>query len=187
MRKDWENLYKKSGRFYLLPHPEFSTVISKFKTYRAQNILDLGCGSGRHAIFLAQEGFKVTGIDFSKEAISLAKKWAKNYKLKIKFETGNIHKELKYKDGSFDGILAIDSIHYDTRDSLEFTLKESKRVLKQGGLAFITLPTQIGNPAVTHLIFTEEEIRSFVSKYFKIIDEFVDARKFLCLFAISKP
>ena len=37
-------------------------------------IIDVGCGKGRHAIFLNKLGFDVTGIDLSKENIDAAKK-----------------------------------------------------------------------------------------------------------------
>jgi len=40
------------------------------------NILDLGCGRGRHSITLAEAGYRVTGIDLSTDAITKAKKKA---------------------------------------------------------------------------------------------------------------
>lgn len=186
MEKSWERFYRLRGRFYLLPHPQIGKIIAKFNVYRVKKILDLGCGSGRHCIKLAKSGFKVTGIDFSKEAIKLAKKWAKREKLKITFKIGDIHKTFQYKNNSFNGILAIDSIHYETVQSLNFTLIEAKRVLKKGGIIFVTIPTQIGNPLVTHLIFSKEETKEMISKHFKIIDSFMDKSKFLCVFGIKE-
>jgi len=41
---------------------------------KGMRILDIGCGTGIHANYLAEMGFKVTGIDFSKEMISIANK-----------------------------------------------------------------------------------------------------------------
>ena len=41
-----------------------------------KTILDLGCGTGRHAMILAQRGYQVVGTDFSAEMIALAKKRA---------------------------------------------------------------------------------------------------------------
>ena len=38
--------------------------------------VDLGCGTGNYAIWLASKGFEVTGIDFSKNAIEMARKLA---------------------------------------------------------------------------------------------------------------
>ena len=44
------------------------------KTYHPESktILDLGCGTGRHDILLAEKGFFLTGVDSSKEMLSAA-------------------------------------------------------------------------------------------------------------------
>ncbi|MDD3648168.1 MAG: methyltransferase domain-containing protein [Candidatus Dojkabacteria bacterium] len=187
MKNTWENFYKTRGRFYLLRHPDFGKVIRKLKAYRTRKVLDLGCGSGRHLIELARNGFTVTGVDFSKEALNLAEKWAKSEKLKITTAAADIHKKLKFKDDSFDAVLAIDSLHYSNSENFEKSLKEIGRVVRLGGIVFITTPTTAGNPLVSHLIFTRDEIFNLMNDHFKVIDSFTDKRKFLCVFcAVSK-
>lgn len=186
MNKIWDEFYKMRGRFYLLPHPNFNKVIQKFKRNKVHTVLDLGCGSGRHSIELAKNGFKVTGMDFSKEALSLAKQWAKRVNLKVNFLEGDIHKRLPFKKETFNGALAIDSICYESSESMESTLAEIRRVLVPGGIIFITLPTQVGNPLVTHMIFTREEIKDITGKHFKIIETFIDKGKYFCVFAIKE-
>jgi SAM-dependent methyltransferase len=52
-----------------------ATVLSKFlEHFNGDSVLDLGCGEGRNSLFLASVGYKVTGIDISETAISIAKK-----------------------------------------------------------------------------------------------------------------
>ena len=51
-------------------------------------VLDLACGSGDVSIALAKEGFRVRGIDFSKEMIACAK--AKDKKKQVRFEIGDM-------------------------------------------------------------------------------------------------
>jgi len=167
----------------MVPHPQFNRVISKFRSLRVITVLDLGCGSGRHSVQLAREGFVVTGMDISEESLRLAKQWAANEEVKIEFIQGNFHKKLPFDENSFDAVLAIDTIHYDTRKSMLFTLSEIKRVLKQRGILFVTLPTRIGDVVVTHLIFSKEEIEELIGQEFQIIDSFLDEKKFLCVFA----
>ena len=41
---------------------------------RSKRILDIGCGTGRHAIELAKRGYRVTGFDLSEGQLRLAEK-----------------------------------------------------------------------------------------------------------------
>lgn len=50
-----------------------------------QSILDIACGRGRHAIYLAEQGFSVTGIDLSPNSISFAQEEAKTKGLDVEF------------------------------------------------------------------------------------------------------
>src|ERR687891_632588 len=45
-----------------------------FNSYKAKNLLEVGCGAGIDLVRFAREGAKVTGIDISKMAIDLARK-----------------------------------------------------------------------------------------------------------------
>lgn len=67
------------------------------------NILDLGCGRGRHSIELAERGYQVTGLDLSKEAITKAIQIAKKKKLtNVHFQVGDMRRPL---DKTFDSVL----------------------------------------------------------------------------------
>lgn len=50
-------------------------IIRLLRPQKSQKFLDLACGRGRHAIFLNQKGFDVTGIDIAENSISEAKKF----------------------------------------------------------------------------------------------------------------
>jgi len=182
-QQTWEQFYQKRNRFYVQTHPHIDKLVSTLKAHKTHTVLDIGCGSGRNSIALAKEGFKVKGIDFSKRAIGLAKKWAAQQELPILFQVGDIHKNLPYPDNSFDAVVAIDSIHYDSSESLTFTLSEISRVLRAKGILFVTLSTKTTNPLVTHLIFSEEEIKDLIGKYFNIINSSVDKENFVCILA----
>jgi cyclopropane fatty-acyl-phospholipid synthase-like methyltransferase len=49
------------------------------------NILDLACGTGRHAILFAQKGFNVTAVDLSKNLLSIAQRTADELQVKVNF------------------------------------------------------------------------------------------------------
>ena len=52
-----------------------SAIIQELQPQRAASILDLGCGNGRHAKYLAAQGFNVTGLDLAFSSIQHARKW----------------------------------------------------------------------------------------------------------------
>lgn len=57
---------------------------------KGKNALDLGCGSGTTAFFLAKEGLRVTGIDISETAIELAKELSSKQNLNIDFLVADV-------------------------------------------------------------------------------------------------
>ena len=62
----WEKIYKKDGRIFPEPFPRFHEVVDLFVEHACSDILDLGCGSGRHTVHLALVNFKTFGLDFYK-------------------------------------------------------------------------------------------------------------------------
>ncbi|NBC03949.1 MAG: methyltransferase domain-containing protein [Bacteroidetes bacterium] len=68
-----------------------------------RNVLDLGCGRGRHSITLAERGYKVLGIDISKEVIAKAAQIAGEKDLpNLQFQVGDMRRPL---DKTFDAVV----------------------------------------------------------------------------------
>jgi len=74
--------------------------------------LDLGCGTGTHAIFLAQHGFQVVGVDFSARAIAVARAKARRANLALDFRVADATR-LAALDlaAPFDFVLDIGCLH----------------------------------------------------------------------------
>jgi ubiquinone/menaquinone biosynthesis C-methylase UbiE len=68
------------------------------------DILDAGCGTGDNAIFLAEQGHNVVGIDFAPTAIARAKRKAKKAGLKVEFLEADA-RELEGFDGRFNTVI----------------------------------------------------------------------------------
>lgn len=100
---------------------------------RGGSVLDVGCGSGRASKLLYEKGFSVVGIDFSEKMLSLARKRVRG----VSFAEMDVQ-ELNFPSRSFDGVWAnFAIIHIPKRETMS-TLREWNRVLKQGGVLFIT-------------------------------------------------
>ena len=97
-----------------------------------RKILDIGCGSGEHAMILAQRGYQMTGIDFSETMISMAKK--KSSSLNIDFQIMDMT-EFSLAE-KFDVCTCLfSSICYLPRnDDLKTTLKSIRESLQPDGL-----------------------------------------------------
>lgn len=76
-------------------------------------VIDLGCGVGDNAIFLAQHGFAVTGVDFAPSAIDRARIKARDAGVEVSFAVDDLTR-LRTVHGPFD--LLVD---YGTLDDLD--------------------------------------------------------------------
>ncbi len=96
----------------------------------ASRALDLGCGAGRHSIFLASLGFSVLAFDASISGIAFARSQVKGDS--INFAIG-LMTELPIEDFSFDYLVAWNVIYHGNRTIVSRSLGEIRRVLRPGG------------------------------------------------------
>ncbi|GAB6163969.1 hypothetical protein JCM12298_31290 [Desulfothermus naphthae] len=64
--------------------------------------IDLGCGTGNYAIYLANKGFNVTGVDISPTAIKIARENAEKKRVKINFLIADVLGDLDEIKETFD-------------------------------------------------------------------------------------
>jgi SAM-dependent methyltransferase len=104
---------------------------------RVRRVLDLGCGTGGHAVVLARSGFEVTGVDRSVAMLKEAAAKARDAGLDVSWLTGDIRRlELRR---TFDAaIMMFAVLGYQVEDDdVLATLKSVRRHLEPGGvLAF---------------------------------------------------
>lgn len=93
--------------------------------------LDLGCGNGKIAAFLAERtGARLTGLDYSEEAIRQAQELAAGSKGRLSFVVGDINR-LELPPAMFDVVLAIDTIYFS--DDYAATIRALTAALRPGG------------------------------------------------------
>ena len=131
----WErNVYSKKKQLNIFPFPGVISFFKKknFRNKSKINILEIGCGVGNNLIFLAQEGFNVSGKDFSDSAIKIAKKRFNQKKLKCTIKVGDI-KKLEWTNNYFDYVIDRAVLTHHTNQEISLILDEIYRVLKKGG------------------------------------------------------
>lgn len=109
-------------------------IFKKYAGKKFPSILDLGCGTGNHALILAKRGSKVTGVDSSDRMIEIARKKAKDKKIKVDFYQGDARKiNLKKK---FDIVLLMFNVigYQITNKDLLSVFQTANDHLKRGGL-----------------------------------------------------
>ncbi len=138
MGKQWDKIFKKQGKVFKKVQEDIPKIVKLFKKRVVRRVLDLGCGSGRHLVYLAKKGLKMYGIDNSPAGIKITKDWLKKEKLRANLKIGSIFKKLPYEDNFFDALIAIQVINHGKIESIRKLIKEMERILKPKGLIFIT-------------------------------------------------
>ena len=109
-------------------------IFSRFANKPIRSILDLGCGTGRHALPLSQRGYVVTGIDRSEKMLAYARKKAAGIEDRLTFKKGDIRTlELGAK---FDAVISMFAVmsYQTTNDDLSMAIQAVSRHLEPGGL-----------------------------------------------------
>ena len=97
-------------------------------------VLDAGCGAGIPISQILSERFDVTGVDFSEEQITLARKNIPHAKFLCEDMT-----QLNFPDNTFDGITSYYAIIHIPREEHQSLLANFHRMLKPDGLALLCL------------------------------------------------
>jgi len=108
---------------------------------QGMTILDVGCGAGKQCFsFLTHLSGKadITGGDVSKELLSKAEEENKKLGKRVHFQPLNFNEDFPFSDNTYDLVSCCFAIYY--AQDIPFTIKEMRRVLKDGGTLFTTGP-----------------------------------------------
>jgi len=99
----------------------------------ARKALDLGCGIGRHALYLAGLGYTVDALDSSETGLAHAQSEAGKRELTVNFHDAPMT-DLPFADATFDYLLSWNVIYHGDGAVVRRCIAEIHRVLKPGGL-----------------------------------------------------
>jgi tellurite methyltransferase len=111
--KKWDERFK-NEEFVLgtEPSPYLANNMEFIKSLTpGEKALDIACGEGRNSIFLAKQGFTVTGLDISEAGLQKAGKWMERERLQIDFRIANLE-EYEFSD-KYDLIINVNFLLRD--------------------------------------------------------------------------
>ncbi|HEX5104478.1 MAG TPA: class I SAM-dependent methyltransferase [Pirellulaceae bacterium] len=151
------------------PSAELARVIAEEKIQPGR-VIELGCGSGINAVWLAQQGFDVTGVDFNRLAIEKARQRAIEAEVTIRFLLADV---TDWKDDAEPFPFFFDrGCYHSVRDlNLPGYLRTIERVTSPGSLGLILTgnarepsPPGQGPPVVS-----EEQLRAELPPLLEIV------------------
>ncbi|MEO0294169.1 MAG: class I SAM-dependent methyltransferase [candidate division WOR-3 bacterium] len=137
------NVFQNYAKYYDLLYREknykaecdfIEEVFQRFSKLKIKNILELGCGTGGHAILLAKRGYILMGIDLSPKMLEIAKE---------KINKAGVNVDLYLRDirnfrlnKRFDSAICMFAVlnYLIQNEDLERALKSVRRHLKEGGI-----------------------------------------------------
>jgi tellurite methyltransferase len=122
----WENMYR-TGQRGGEEHPT-ALLVETISALRPGTCVDLACGTGRNALYLAEKGWSVLAIDGAASAIESLRRRASERKLNIEARTADLTApEFRLPENGFDLVLIA---YYLQRDLIPV----AKKAVRPGGV-----------------------------------------------------
>jgi SAM-dependent methyltransferase len=158
-REDWDRRYAASELVWSAgPNRFLAAEAAELEPGRA---LDLACGEGRNALWLAERGWHVTAVDFSQVAIDKGRRIAAERGLDVDFAVADL---LEYDPGEGSYDLAIVFYLQVTAGELATVLRRAARSLAPGGTFLLVghdlrnLTDGHGGPQDPSVLYTPEDV-----------------------------
>lgn len=128
----WSTVYDHDlNPLQALEQPFVRTALGKV---HGLNVLDMGCGTGRHALWCAEQGANVTAVDFSAGMLAAARE--KPFANRVSFLQLDLHESLPFEKAQFD--VVVSGLVVEHIRDLPMFFRETRRMLKPNGKAVIS-------------------------------------------------
>jgi SAM-dependent methyltransferase len=133
----WNQVSGGELEYWSKPSGEVVSFGSQLTKVGAKRVYDLGCGIGRHALYMAQHGFEVYASDTSADGLKETRRRLHAVGLRAEIVLSDLT-ALPYRSSFFDAAIAYNVVYHGVRAEVEACLSELHRVLRPGGLLFAT-------------------------------------------------
>jgi len=180
MDKIYRNMHHKEIPWNIEEPPKALVELVESEKVKSCKTIDLGCGAGNYAIYLASIGFDVTGVDISPMAIKIAKENAKKRGVKCDFFVANVLGDLDEVKEIFDFAYDWELLHHIFLEKRKKYIENVYGILNPRGkylsICFSENDPQFGGSGKgretrlgTILYFSsEDELRDLFDPYFNI-------------------
>ena len=158
-KEEWDRRYKENDLVWgWAPNELLVQEVNDLKPGRS---LDMACGEGRNAIWLASIGWKSTGIDFSSEGIKKGKQTADKLGVEVEWLEADLRK-WEPPESAYDLIVSL-YVHM-MPDEIERVHRNAVTALAPGGTMIVighdltNLTDGYGGPPFPDVLFTPERI-----------------------------
>ncbi len=136
-RVTWTEFARIFGHEKTEPSESVVKFVPLLKERGIKDVMDVGCGYGRNAIYLAKQGLKVTGTDIDKEILQILEARAKAENVNVRTVLSDTNR-INAPDASVSSVTSTLVIELQKGEKRKSALQEIERILKPGGLALIT-------------------------------------------------
>lgn len=152
----WDERYAAGKYSSAEPHRLLVELAAKLSPGKA---LDLACGTGRHAVFLAEKGWHVTAVDNSRVGIEIAAERAKQKGVRVDFRTADLEKgEFSIEPDAYDLICDF----YYLQSNLFASMKAG---VKPGGIIVSTVHIYGAGEEAGNFLLPEGELREYFQDF----------------------
>jgi len=133
---EWDQILPE--KVYSLEQPDEFVIdfVGFLRKSKRTKILDLACGAGRHVVFMAQQGIRVSGTDVSGTGLGMTRERLRKRALRADL-VKSVMTHLPYRDSCFDAVICTRAIYHQKLAEIRETLSETRRVLRRGGAVLI--------------------------------------------------
>jgi SAM-dependent methyltransferase len=157
-REAWDQKY--AGRDYLWSEKPNRFFVAELAGTAPGRALDLACGEGRNAVWLAQQGWRVTGVDFSEVALAKAARLAESSGVEVEWVAADL---LDYRPPAELDLVVVFYLQIPANER-RVVLGRAAEALAPGGTLLVVahdllnLTEGHGGPQVPEVLYTPDDV-----------------------------
>jgi SAM-dependent methyltransferase len=140
----WDELFTDEDNRWKEPHERLVAAFEQIMAIKeVSRVLDLGCGAGRHLVYLTGKGCDAFGMDISRNGLTYSKEWLIRQGYIARLVQADMTC-LPFTSGFFDLVVSMYVIHHNPLEGVRRSIQEVYRLLIPGGCTILTLNSTRG-------------------------------------------